>query len=317
MALTRKQALGWLAAAGGLAGLAWLGRRYRQNMEFYYKLFKAQREAQRFYAHCATLTRNIAPHPSVTTRLDVYQPEGARNCPVLIYVYGGSWSGGNKELYAPMAQRLLPEGMVLVIPDYTAYPKARFPRPTREIAAAIAWTLDHIQDYGGDPRRVVVGAQSAGAQVSGVALLDPQWLAAHGHSAAELRGFLGISGVYDVPAQVAFSRQRGRWGRYVEDVMGGRGNLAAASPINFVSGGAPPALLIHGDEDPTVPLQMSVDFDERLRAAGVPSEFVRYHGAGHSGILFDAIAQNPARLVTDMLGFMRRVTALPAEQVPA
>jgi acetyl esterase/lipase len=314
MHLTRKTGWGRLAAAVLLAALAWLAARYRQNLQFFYKLFQAQREAGRYYAGCATLTKNVSPHPSVRTRLDVYQPEGARDCPVLIYIYGGSWNGGNKTLYAPMAQRLLPEGIVLVIPDYTTYPAARFPQPTEEIAAAIAWTLDNIQQYGGDPRRVVVAAQSAGAQVAGVALLDPRWLAAHRHSAAEVRGFLGISGVYDVPAQITFAQQHGRWGRYIEDVMGGRANLAAASPINFVSAAAPPALLIHGDADPTVPMRMSEAFDERLRAAGVESELVTYRGGGHSGILFEALAENPSRLVTDMLRFVRQVTEVVKEQ---
>jgi acetyl esterase/lipase len=249
----------------------------------------------------------------VRTRLDVYQPEGARDCPVFIYVYGGSWHSGNKALYAPMAQRLMPEGIVVVLPDYTTYPAARFPQPVQEIAAAIAWTLDNIQNFGGDPRRVIVGAQSAGAQVAGVALLDPRWLAAHGHSAAEVRGFLGISGVYDVPAQVAYAQRHGRWGRYVESVMGGRANLTAASPISFVTAAAPPMLLIHGDADTTVPIQTSLDFHARLQAAGVPSEFVCYPRGGHSAILFDALTENPPRLVADMLRFVRAHTVLPAE----
>jgi dipeptidyl aminopeptidase/acylaminoacyl peptidase len=155
----------------------------------------------------------------------------------------------------------------------------------------------------------VLAAQSAGAQIAATALLDPRWLAAHGHSGAEVRGFLGISGVYDVPAQVAFSQQHGGHGRYVVDVMGGRANLAAASPLTYVGPQAPPSLLIHGDQDGTVPMSTSVAFDERLRSAGVPSEFVRYVGGGHSAILFEALAENPSRLMQDMLRFVRRVTA--------
>ncbi len=305
---THKQALGLLAAAGLLG--AWLGWRYRQNAQFYYKLFQVRREAVRFYSGCATLTKNIAPHASVKNRLDVYQPDGAKDCPVFIYVYGGSWNSGDKELYAPMAQRLLPQGVVLVVPDYTTYPAARHPQPAQEIAAAMAWTLDNIQHFGGDPRRVILGAQSAGAQIAALALLDPRWLAAHGHSAADIRGFVGISGVYDVPAEIAF----GPWQRgYLEDVMGGAANLDAASPITHIGPHAPPTLLIHGDADTTVPMSLSVAFDQRLRAAGVPSEFIRYAGGGHSGILFDALAENPSRLVTDIMRFMRVHTVRPAE----
>lgn len=297
-------------AAGALGALTWLAVRYRSNAYFYYQLFKARRDADRFYRGCPTLIRDLAPHPALKTRLDIYQPAGARGCPVLIYVYGGSWNSGNKELYAPMAQRLLPEGLVVVIPDYSLYPAARFPRPVREIAAAIAWTLDNVQHYGGDPRRVVVAAQSAGAQIAATALLDPRWLGEYGHNGAEVGGFFGISGVYDVAAEARFTR---RFGGYVANVMGGAGNFAAASPITHVTAAAPPAMLIHGDVDTTVPMSLSVAFHERLVAAGVPSEFIGYRGAGHSSILFEALAQNPARLITDLLRFVRAQTGpIPA-----
>lgn len=289
-----------------MSALAWLALRHRDTLRFYYLLLQARRQAEDFYRTCATLTRGVQPHPSLATCLDVYRPEGTTGGPVLIYVYGGSWNSGDRALYAPMAQRLLPEGLVVVVPDYTLHPRARFPQPVQEVAAAIAWTLDHIDEYGGDRRRVILAAQSAGAQIAATALLDPRWLAAHGHSAAEIRGFIGISGVYDVPAEVAFAR---RHARYLASVMGGQANFAAASPINFVSGAAPPMLLIHGDADRTVPISISEAFHRRLRAVGVPSEFITYRGGGHSGLLFDALAENPSRLMLDIVRFVRAQTA--------
>jgi acetyl esterase/lipase len=303
---------GWTALAA-LSALAWLALRHRDLLRFYYLLFQARRQAETFYRTCATLTRDVRPHPTVGTRLDVYRPEGARDCPVLIYVYGGSWNSGDKALYAPLAQRLLPEGLVVVVPDYSLHPRARFPQPVQEIAAAIAWTLDHSADFGGDPGRVILAAQSAGAQIAATALLDPRWLAAHGHSAADIRGFVGISGVYDVPAEIDFAW---RHARYITSVMGGRANFAAASPINFVTPAAPPMLLIHGDADRTVPISLSEAFHQRLRAAGVPSEFICYRGGGHSGILFDALAENPSRLMQDIMRFVHALAARPPSQTP-
>jgi acetyl esterase/lipase len=176
----------------------------------------------------------------------------------------------------------------------------------------VAWTLEHVHEYGGDPRQVVVVAQSAGAHVAGLALLDPQFLATHGHSATEVRGFLGISGVYDIETQLAHERSHGRTGQYVIDVMGGRRNIAAASPTTFVGPHAPRTRLIHGNKDKTVPLHMSVQMHARLEAAGAESEFILYPGAGHSSILFDALAQNPSRLFTDIVTFMWASVGAPA-----
>jgi acetyl esterase/lipase len=286
------------------------------RLPVYYRLWRAQRLANRFYAECPWVTKNIAYHPEMPRRLDVYQPETGTGHPVVIYVYGGSWRNGNKELYAPAAQRLLPHGFVLVVPDYTLYPGAGYPRQTEEIAAVVAWTLDHIADYGGDPRRVVLAAQSAGAQISGLAILEPRWLAAYGYSAADLRGFIGISGVYDFEAVLAHFHFNARARRTLIDIIGGLENARTASPITFAGPQAPPALLIHGDADTTVPLQVSVDFHQHLQAAGVPSEFIVYPGAGHSDILFRALTENPSRLFNDMVGFVERCTPADGYETP-
>lgn len=277
---------------------------------FYYQLFRAQQRANRFYADCPWVTKNVPYHPDMPRRLDLYRPETGTGHPVVIYVYGGSWRTGNKELYAPAAQRLLPSGFVLVIPDYTLYPAAGYPRQTEEIAAAIAWTLDHIAEYGGDPTRVVLATQSAGAQISGLALLEPRWLAAYGHSAADLRGFIGISGVYDFAAVLAYHSVNARARKMMGEILGGAGNASCASPVTYVSPQAPPMLLIHGDADKTVPLAVGLDFHKRLQAAGVRSEFIVYPGAGHAEILFRALTEQPPRLLNDMIGFVQRCTAL-------
>jgi acetyl esterase/lipase len=155
---------------------------------------------------------------------------------------------------------------------------------------------------------VVVVAQSAGAKVAALALFDPQFLAPYGHSAADVRGFFGLSGVYDIETQLAHERRKGRSGQYVVDVVGGRHNVTAASPVRFVGPHMPPVRLIHGDRDGTVPLRMSEEFWHRLRTAGVPAALDIYPGAGHSDILFRALAENPSRLVNDIVGFVRLVT---------
>ena len=310
----RRVGLAALAAfITGVALLVWKRPQLLDELMFFYRLFRAHLQASRFYAEFPWVTKNIAYHPDMPRRLDVYRPETGTNHPVIVYVYGGSWSSGNKELYAPAAQRLVPSGFVLVIPDYTLHPRAGYPRQTEEIAAALAWTLDHIADYGGDPRRVVLVTQSAGAQISGLALLDPRWLAPYGRGASDVRGLVGISGVYDFEALVAYHRANKRARTLLDDVLGGESNAALASPIRYVSAQTPPALLIHGDADTTVPIEVGREFHERLQAAGVPSEFVTYPGAGHADILFRALTEQPPRLINDIVDFVWRCTRLPED----
>lgn len=303
MAIKARYPLGALAAIG-LASTV-LAVRHRQDLDFFRKLYQAKRIADQFYARCPTVYKNIRYHAGTRQKLDVYTPAGAQGLPVFVYFYGGSWRSGRKELYALVAQRLLPEGLVVVIPDYSTYPGGGYPRQTQEAAAALAWTLENVGRYGGDPRRVIVGAQSAGAQIAGLALLEPRWLAAHGHAASEVCGFIGVSGVFDVAAVVAHHQKSLHAARFVVRVMGGRQNLAPASPLTHAGPHQPPTLLIHGDTDNTVPLAISEAFHHQLLAAGVPSELRVYPGAGHASVLFDALTEDPSRLVTDILTFAR------------
>jgi acetyl esterase/lipase len=310
--------LSWLSVAAGVALLVWLVVRYSSFARYVWRLMAAKRRAERFYAGCATLTRSV-PYSALTARsLDIYRPEAGDGHPVVVYVYGGSWNSGNKELYSLAAQRLLPEDIVLVVPDYTTYPAAGYPKQSEEIAAALAWTLKNIREFGGDPDRVILAAQSAGAQIAALALFDPRYLAAHGHRAAEVRGFIGISGVYDMETQLAFERKLRRQEQYVANVIGGHHNAAAASPLTFAGPQVPPSLLIHGDADNTVPLEMSQNLHARLTAEGAECDLVIYPGGGHSAILFEALAHHPSRLFTEILAFVRRRTATesPSQMLP-
>ncbi|MEK7323704.1 MAG: alpha/beta hydrolase, partial [Chloroflexota bacterium] len=195
----------------------------REEIDYNLRLLNAKRIGDKFYAEYQYITKNITYGSQPRQKLDVYQPDPASSnrtdpgYPVLVYIYGGSWNSGNKELYAPVAQRLLPDsstslragGVIVVVPDYRIYPEGKYREQTDDVAAALSWVLENIRDYGGDPARVVLGGQSAGAHLSALALLDEQWLAKYGHSSAEVCGYYGISGVYDINAQMDFERSNG------------------------------------------------------------------------------------------------------------
>jgi dipeptidyl aminopeptidase/acylaminoacyl peptidase len=91
----------------------------------------------------------------------------------------------------------------------------------------------------------------------------------------------------------------------MEEVMGGQQNFAAASPVSYVRAGLPPLLIIHGAEDETVPAEISTRFHAALLDAGAPCELIIYADAGHSDYLFAALTDDGARLVPDIVEFVR------------
>ena len=282
--------------------LNWIRRRI-SHLRYQLDLYRAYRAAQRFYAGYEHMARDVPYHPEMAPRLDVYSPPEGDDHPVLILVHGGSWNSLSKELFAVGGQRLTPHNVVVVIPNYTLYPEARYQQMAQEIAAVVAWTLENIGDHGGDPGRVVVSGHSAGGHLVALVAMDDRYLNALGRQRAEIRGVIGISGVYDVEAEYVFS-QEGAKMPHLAGVFGGREGFVQASPVNLVGPDVPPVLLIHGDRDDVVPPRISAGFHRALLAAGASSELKVYPGAGHADFLFDLLTRERAPILDDILGFI-------------
>lgn len=298
MLQTRRARIVW----GFVILLLCVGVFYREEIVFNVRLMNVVRLGNAYYAEYPHLTKDIAYGAEPHQRLDVYRPADDKPHPVVVYIYGGSWNSGNKELYALVAQKLVPLGMVVVVPSYKLHPDATYPSMVADVAAAIDWTQKNISEYTGDPARIIVGGQSAGAQLSAMALLDPvtQPVVA---GDPPLCGYFGISGVYDIQSQYQFELDNGRTAPVMTAVMGGVANFKKTSPRQQNLSGFPRTLLIHGDADDTVDASMSHDFVSALSAAVVPATLNIYPGRGHSELLFHALTENPGRLITDVTSF--------------
>lgn len=233
-------------------------------------------------------------------RLDVYAPirPADSSRPMIVFFYGGSWSGGTKAGYTFVGRALAARGFVVVIPDYRLVPEIVFPEFLKDGAAAVHWARRHAAELGGDPDRIVLMGHSAGAYNAAMLSLDPQWL---GADRAAIRGFAGLAGPYDfLPFDIPVSINTfGAWPRPEE-----------TQPVRFAGAGDPPALLLHGAKDDTVLPRNSVALARTLRAAGVDAEYRAYPDVGHAGIV-TALARplrGNAPTLTDVVEFANRVT---------
>ncbi|SFT38240.1 Acetyl esterase/lipase [Algoriphagus locisalis] len=98
--------------------------------------------------------------------LDVYAPKKADNLPVLVFFYGGSWKSGRKEMYHFLGNRLARRDVIVVIADYPLSPDFEIPEMQASALAAVNWTKDTIENYGGDPDRIFVSGHSAGGHLA-------------------------------------------------------------------------------------------------------------------------------------------------------
>jgi len=264
-------------------------------------LLQANRAGVRFRRTYEHLELGVPFTRRSDVTLDVFSPEEGERHPVLIFIHGGGWDSYDKELFTPVAIQLLPQEMVVVIPDYTLYPDAEYDQMTREVADATAWVLENIEAYGGDPDRVYLSGHSAGAHLSGLVAYDSTWLEETGHSPDKVRGWIGMSGIYDVAAYEAQRSERGLGSEIMTAVMQGKANFRAASPISYVSGsGSRQATLIHGAMDETVPIEESRRMHAALGEAGFQSELIVYPEAGHSDFLIGALGDGDAQVIRDI-----------------
>ena len=108
--------------------------------------------------------------------LNVFAPKKTNNAPVLIFIHGGSWHSGKKEIYDFMGNRLAAKGVVSVIIDYPLAPAYQLPAMEKASALAVQWVKENIASYGGDPTNMYVSGHSAGGHLAAlVAIKDEPW----------------------------------------------------------------------------------------------------------------------------------------------
>lgn len=134
-------------------------------------------------------------------QLDLYLPtekDGTvhKGYPLLLFIHGGAWVFGNKNLYGPLAQNFCRAGIGVAVANYRLSPGVQHPEHEKDVARAFAWLVHHAGELGADPNRLFVSGHSAGAHLVALLALDPRYLKAEGLTPHSIRGVIGISGPY-------------------------------------------------------------------------------------------------------------------------
>ncbi|HZT82635.1 MAG TPA: alpha/beta hydrolase [Gemmataceae bacterium] len=138
----------------------------------------------------------------VRHKLDVFAPKGGQGLPVVFFLHGGAWIAGSKDFpgfYTRVGPFFARHGVVAVLPNYRLSPAVKHPEHVRDAARALAWTVKHVADYGGDPRKIIVAGHSAGGHLAALLATDPSYLQAEGLKPSAIRGVMALSGVYTIP----------------------------------------------------------------------------------------------------------------------
>jgi acetyl esterase/lipase len=245
--------------------------------------------------------QNIAYGPLDRQRLDVYHPTHDNpNKSVVMFIYGGSWRDGQRDMYGFVGAALAARGFNAVIVDYRLFPETRFPGFVEDAALAYRWVARRFAGNCGRP--IVVMGHSAGAHIGALLAYDRSYLDRLDPGLGHPVGFIGLAGPY------AFDPTT--WPT-TREIFAQIASPDIARPVAHAAVGGPPALLIHGLDDQTVNPIASETMEAALRAAHTPVELYAAEGLGHVGVV-QAIAW-PFRWrapvldrVTDFLAHLRQ-----------
>lgn len=279
-------------------------------------------------------------------KLDIYKPEKPNGIGIL-FVHGGGWRMGSREMMAPMAQEMAGYGFTGIASQYRlnkmggaewpGAPRAAvWPAHIHDVKAAIRWVRKHAGELGIDPERIVLWGSSAGAHLvllAGGTPDDPR-----------LEGELGprdvsskVAAVVAVHAPTGFhaGEPTGKHTTPLAALMGDGGreeDATLAAPMSHVSANFPPTLLLHGTVDKVVHHSQSQVMFDALRAVRAPVDMHLYHGHAHgfarlpsmrkqvaaeAAYFLDRTVVNPAKYKAEMDAAAAEQAAMQARQAAA
>jgi acetyl esterase/lipase len=256
-------------------------------------------------------------------RLDLYEPAAA-NAPLLVYVHGGAWERGAK---TPMPLTgLVERGYAIASLDFRPASAAPFPGQVHDIKAAIRFLRGTASRYTYDARRIaVVGASSGGHLAALVGLTNGQadlegTLGEHRKESSDVQAIVSYFGASNLTTILAQSTPFGLGVREpaLKTLLGAspKENEAMArlaSPIFHVDAKDPPLLMLHGDQDPQMPINQSHELQGQYERVGLAAELIVVHGAGHGGDAFYS-PQNLDRVATFLNAHLRRTELSSAQR---
>ena len=230
-------------------------------------------------------------------RLDVSRSRSSRKCPVIIWVHGGAWRAGSKDR-VPVTG-LLDHGFAIASIDYRLSPVAEFPAQVHDIKAAIRFLRANGATYNFDPDHFVIAGSSAGGHLAALVGVSNDVVALEGSVgnnssfSSNVQGIVSFYGATNLQTILSQSTPHGLSVRVpaLQLLLGGQPSeqqdlAKLASPVAHVDSTDPPLLLIHGDQDPQMPINQAHELHGKYKQLGLPVEFEVVHGGAHGGKQF-------------------------------
>jgi len=243
---------------------------------------------------------------------DIWRPaDGNVSGLGIVFIHGGGWTSMNKDLLTrPFFRHLTAQGHTVMDIAYRLSPEVDMFDMIGDVKRAIAWMKDNASKFGVDPNKIALVGSSVGghlAQLTGYALQHPD-LTPDDLKKVDLSvcGIVSSFGPSDLLVEYEHSQVKQRsenkppfpigtkldpkdeflYSGRLDMILGGHlqdipETYQLFSPITHVHPDCPPTLLIQGDKDMLVPLEITIALYQKLIESGVPAINVVFTGGEH------------------------------------
>ena len=234
---------------------------------------------------------------------DAAWPESKELLPAIISVHGGRWVGGHKrDTSAIKVEQWAGFGFFAMSIDYRLRDCTPAPACFQDLQCAIRFVHANAEKYHVDPKRVFLIGQSAGGHLVSLAATvgDGSYPRTGGWDKApnDIAAAISVAACYDLPT-LSWGPL---WGPPNADFAAAR---EQASPNRHVTKDSKPLLILHSDNDNSVPVANALLMVEALQKAGARHTFHRYPDLGHMQITQEVIDKS--------LAFIKEVSGKPAK----
>jgi acetyl esterase/lipase len=244
-------------------------------------------------------------------KLDIYMPAGITDPALVIWVHGGAWQSGTK---ANVPRIFVDNGFAVASLDFRQSTEAPFPAAIYDIKAAIRFLKGNAGRYKYKASRIAIAGSSSGGHLAALVGSTNGNQTLEGNvgnylkESSEVHAIIDYYGASNLTTILAQSTPHGLsvrkpalqllLGAQPEDTL----TLAKlASPVFHIDKKDPPLLILHGDQDPQMPINQSHELEGQYKKQNLDVQFEVVYGAAHGGDVFFS-----GEYATLAINFLRR-----------